>query len=407
MEVTRPRRTKKRPQAIAPPKLVQSTAEFGQFLRHVSVQPWLALDTESDSLFRYAPRVCLIQITAPASAVGPQSLPDPANVVDFLIDPLRLKNLSNLGDVLADGASEVILHAAENDILTLQRDFDFRLRKIYDTQLAARILGRQGIGLAKVLHEEFGVVSDKKMQRTNWGQRPLTQPQLTYAQIDTHYLPALRARQIRSLEEAGRWEEALAAFRMLEEIRFSPPEPRAFWQMKQIRSVEEKDLGVLQAVWEWRESFAQQVDRPPFKVLGENALVYLSQKRPRTLASLKAVPGLSERQVRWFGRELLAAVRDGEQQPAPQRPASNRKTDTVLTAAGKKRYEALRQWRTKTAAARGVDPDIVFSNETLQQISACRPATLAELEKIPSVGRWKAQTYGAKLFRLLRNGHES
>ena len=309
--------------------------------------------------------------------------------------------------MLGDGAFEVILHAAENDILTLQRDFDFRLRNIYDTQLAARILGRQGIGLAKVLYEEFGVVSDKKMQRTNWGQRPLTQQQLTYAQIDTHYLPALRARQIRSLEEAGRWKEAQAAFRMLEEIRFSPPEPRAFWQMKQIRSVEERDLGVLQAVWEWRESFAQRVDRPPFKVLGENALVYLSQKRPGTLSSLKAVPGLSERQVRWFGRELLAAVRKGEQLPAPRRPVSARKPDPALTAAGKKRYEALRQWRSETAAARGVDPDIVFSNETLHQISACRPATLAELEKIPSVGRWKAQAYGAKLFRLLRNGHES
>ncbi|MDE0141758.1 MAG: HRDC domain-containing protein [Caldilineaceae bacterium] len=405
--MTRQRRTKRRPQAIASPKLVQTTAEFGQFLGHVSGQPWLALDTESDSLFRYAPRVCLIQITAPEVPAGAQSLPDPANVVDFLIDPLRLKNLSGLGDILADGITEVILHAAENDILTLQRDFDFRLQKIYDTQLAARILGRQGIGLAKVLDEEFGVVSDKKMQRTNWGQRPLTQQQLTYAQIDTHYLPALRARQIKSLEEAGRWEEAKAAFRMLESIRFSPPEPRAFWQMKQIRSVEERDLGVLQAVWEWRESFAHEVDRPPFKVLGENALVHLSQKRPRTLSSLKAVPGLSERQVRWFGRKLLAAVREGEQRPAPQRPTSNRKTDPALTAAGKKRYEALRQWRTETAAARGVDPDIVFSNETLQQISTSRPATLAELEKIPSVGKWKAQAYGAKLFRLLRNGLES
>lgn len=380
---------------------MQSTAEFGQFLRHVSGQPWLALDTESDSLFRYAPRVCLIQITAPAAAAGTQSLPEPANVVDFLIDPLRLPKLCGLGELLADGVTEVILHAAENDMLTLQRDFDFRLRKIYDTQLAARILGRQGIGLAKVLHEEFGVVSDKKMQRTNWGQRPLTQQQLTYAQIDTHYLPALRSRQIRSLEETGRWEEAQAAFRILETISFRPPEPRTLWQMKQIRSVEERDLGVLQAVWEWRESFAEQVDRPPFKVLGENALVYLSQKRPRTPASLRAVPGLSERQVRWFGRELLAAVREGEQQPAPQRPASVRKADSALTAAAKRRYEALRQWRTKTAAARGVDPDIVFSNETLQQIAASRPTTLAELQEIPSVGRWKGQKYGSALFSLL------
>ena len=403
--MTRPRRRIRRQPAIAPPKLVQSTAEFKQFLGHLSGQPWLALDTESDSLFRYAPRVCLIQITVPAAPAGTQTVLDPANVVDFLIDPLRLRKLSDLGEVLTDGTTEVILHAAENDILTLQRDLRFRLRNLYDTQLAARILGRKGIGLANVLHEEFGVVSDKKMQRTNWGQRPLTSQQLIYAQIDTHYLPVLRARQIKSLEETGRWEEAQAAFRMLEKIEFRPPEPRTLWQLKQIRSVEEKDLGVLQAVWAWRETFSMQVDRPPFKVLGESALILLSQERPRTLASLRAVPGVSERQVEWFGRELLAAVREGEQQPVPQRPASVRRSEVILNAAAKRRYEALRQWRTKTAAARGVDPDIIFSNETLQKISACRPKTLVELEKIPSVGRWKAQTYGATLFRLLRNGH--
>ena len=404
--MTRPRHTKGRLTSIAPPKLVHSAAQYDQFLKHVTGQPWLALDTESDSLFRYSPRVCLIQITLPTDPSGNRSVSDHANVVDYLIDPLQLRDLSGLGEIFADDATEVILHAAENDILTLQRDFNFRLRQLYDTQLAARILGRQGVGLAKVLYEEFGVVSDKKMQRTNWGKRPLTPQQLTYAQIDTHYLPALRVRQISSLKEADRWEEARAAFRMLENIEYRPPEPRTVWQLKQIRSVAENDLGVLQAIWEWRESFSKQADRPPFKVLGENAMVFLSQKRPRSLASLRDIPGLSARQISWFGRELLAAVRRGEQLPAPQRPAPVRKTDPLLTAAGKKRYEALRQWRTKTAAARGVDPDIVFSNETVQQISACRPTTLAELEKIPSVGRWKAQMYGSALFSLLGNGHK-
>lgn len=393
--------TKVRPKPIASPKLVQSHTKYAQFLRHVSGQPWLALDTESDSLFRYAPRVCLIQITAPAEPAWNSSLSSPTDVVDYLIDPLQLRKLPELGEILADDTTDIILHAAENDILTLQRDLGFRLRRLYDTQLAARILGRQGVGLAKVLYEEFGVVSDKRMQRTNWGKRPLTPQQLTYAQIDTHYLPALRARQMRKLEDSKRLEEARAAFRVLETTEYRPPEPRTVWQIKKIRSVDKKDLGVLQAIWEWREEFSRQADRPPFKVLGENSMIILSQRRPHSLDLLREIPGLGARQVTWFGKDLLAAVQRGERLPTPQRPAPARKTELLLTRSAKKRFESLRHWRTKTAESRGVDPDIVFSNETLLHIAASRPTSLAELEKVPSVGRWKAQNYGSSILSLL------
>ena len=403
--MTRKEPRKVRPIPIAPPNLVQSRTDYAQFLRHVSGQPWLALDTESDSLFRYAPKVCLIQITAPADPAEKFSLSSPTNVVDYLIDPLQLRKLSELGEILADDSTDIILHAAENDILTLQRDLGFRLRRIYDTQLAARILGKQGVGLANVLYEEFGVVSDKRMQRTNWGKRPLTPQQLTYAQIDTHYLPALRARQMSKLEETKRFEEARAAFRMLETTEYRPPEPRTVWQIKKIRSVDEKDLGVLKAIWEWREEFSRQTDRPPFKVLGENSMILLSQKRPKSLHLLREIPGLGARQVTWFGKELLEAIQRGKRLPTPQRPAPVRKIEPLLTRSAKKRFESLRQWRTKTAESRGVDPDIVFSNETLLQIATCQPTSLAELEKVPSVGRWKAQNYGTSIFSLLGDGN--
>ena len=389
--------------AIAPPTLVQSDREYNRFLEHISGQPWLALDTESDSLFRYTPRVCLIQVTVPAEKGSTKGSAENGAVVDFLVDPLRTLDLSDLGKVLADDTTEIILHAAENDILTLQRDLDFQIRRLFDTQLAARILGRQGIGLAKVLQDEFNVESDKRMQRTNWGQRPLTQQQMTYAQIDTHYLPALRVRQAGLLQKAGRWEEAEAAFRMLELVEYRPPEPRTVWQMKQIRSVPANDMGVLKAVWDWREKFSRHAERPPFKVLGEDSMVAIAQRRPQSLDALREIPGLSVRQVERFGKELLAAVRLGEEQPVPKRPSPARKAETVLTAEGRKRYEHLRQWRTKTAAARGVDPDIVFSNETLIQITAGKPTSVAALQEIPSVGRWKAQAYGPALLELLGN----
>lgn len=370
-------------------------------LRHIEDQPWLALDTESDSLFRYTPRVCLIQVTVPAAAGSSLEEAGSVEVVDYLLDPLKLRTLSKLGEVLGNAGTEVILHAAENDMLTMERDFKFAVRRLFDTQLAARILGRQGVGLAQVLQEEFAVASDKRMQRTDWGQRPLTREQMTYAQIDTHYLPALRARQYAQLQAAGRWEEAQDAFRMLEKVQYRPPVERSFWQMKQTRTVAKEDLGVLQAVWEWRERQSKRVDRPPFKVLGESVLVALAKSRPQSTAALRRIRGVSVRQVERFGVEMLEAVRRGSRLPAPERPASPRRSEPRLGAAARNSFETLRRWRSATAEARGVDPDIVFSNDTLYQIVAGRPTTVAALQELPAVGRWKAQTYGPAILELL------
>ena len=383
--------------------MVDSVAEFDRMVSYLDGQPWVALDTESDSLFRYTPRVCLIQVSAPATRRANTKAADTANVRDFLVDPLKLNNLAELGAILANDETDVILHAAENDILTLQRDFGFRIRRLYDTQLAARIMGRSGVGLAQVLLEEFEVVSDKRMQRTNWGQRPLTAQQMAYAQVDTHFLPALRVRQTQQLKAAGRWDEAQDAFRFLETIEYTPPEPRTFWQLKQIRSVDEENLNVLETIWDWRERLSQRTERPPFKVLGENTLVALAQHRPRSVEELRKIPGLSARQVERFGRELLEAVRQGERRPVPRRPAAARRSDLTLSAEGRRRFDALRRGRTETAAARGVDPDIVFSNETLLQISAGKPDTVAALAEFPAIGRWKAQTYGPAVLKMLKS----
>lgn len=383
--------------------MVDSVAEFDRMVSYLDGQPWVALDTESDSLFRYTPRVCLIQVSAPATRRANTKAADAANVRDFLVDPLKLNNLAELGAILANDETDVILHAAENDILTLQRDFGFRIRRLYDTQLAARIMGRSGVGLAQVLLEEFEVVSDKRMQRTNWGQRPLTAQQMAYAQVDTHFLPALRVRQTQQLKAAGRWDEAQDAFRFLETIEYTPPEPRTFWQLKQIRSVDEENLNVLETIWDWRERLSQRTERPPFKVLGEITLVALAQHRPRSVEELRKIPGLSARQVERFGRELLEAVRQGERRPVPRRRAAARRSDLTLSAEGRRRFDALRRWRTETAAARGVDPDIVFSNETLLQISAGKPDTVAALAEFPAIGRWKAQTYGPAVLKMLKS----
>ncbi|MGB5047805.1 MAG: HRDC domain-containing protein, partial [Caldilineaceae bacterium] len=296
---------------------------------------------------------------------------------------------------------EVLFHAAENDVRLLDRDFNFRCANVYDTQLAARILGRSGVGLAAMLQAEFGVVSDKSMQRTDWGRRPLTPQQMTYAQLDTHYLPVLRQRQIEKLKAAERWEEAQEGFAALAELRYEEPaQERTFWRMKQTRDVPEEDLGLLEELWSWREITAERLDRPPFKILGDTVLGEITQRKPTSLEELAQIRGFSDRSVKRFGREVLEAVRLGQQRPTPPFPEPTARPEQLLSNAERARYDSLRQWRTTTANERGVDPDIVFNNDTLLQIATRQPATLEALQEIAAIGPWKARTYGPAVLAI-------
>ena len=222
------------------PILVDDQDGLRRMVEHLRGKRLVALDTESDSLFSYYPKVCLIQISAYADG-------DQSEVTDYLVDPLALRELVPLGEVLSQPENEVVMHAADNDLLLLQREFGMSIAHIFDTQLAARILGRQSVGLAAILDEEFGVTSNKRMQRTNWSSRPLKREQIVYAQKDTHFLLPLRRKLRAELQSAGHWEEAQEAFDLLVDADYDQKitAERTLWSMKETRSVPRRT----QACW--------------------------------------------------------------------------------------------------------------------------------------------------------------
>ena len=387
-----------RPTPLGAPIFVNNQTGFAQMLAHLREQPILALDTESNSLFRYYPKVCLIQLTAHVDA----HQPDPAATVDYLLDPLAIKNLSALAPLLSDPATTMIMHAAENDIIILQRDFGFQFSNVFDTQLAARILGWKQVGLAAILQEQFGVASDKNMQRTDWGQRPLNQKQTTYAQIDTHFLPALRLRLIKQLQQADRWEEAQEAFALLRNVNYQEPASRNFWQMKHTRDVPDGALNVLDALWQWREAEAQRRDWPPFKIMTDAQLAQLATVQPTAEESISRLQGFGPRIAKQYGKTLITTIQHGQQQPMPAPPETTLRPEQLVAKPVLNRYEALRHWRTEVAEKRGVQPDLVFTNTTLLTIAQMEPTAVEELLTIPEIGPWKARTYGSAILATLR-----
>jgi ribonuclease D len=384
------------------PNLVDDSVSVDRMLAHLRRQPLVALDTESDSFYHYYPKVCLIQISAQISARDAAK----QTATDYLVDPLRLseRGLTPLGATLASPEIEVVMHAAENDLLLLARDFGFVMPRVFDTQLAARILGWPRAGLAAILEERFGAVSNKRMQRTDWSRRPLTPEQMAYGAMDTHYLLPLREVLIAELKARGRWEEAQDAFAQLAQVNYADKtaEERTLWDMKATRDVPREHHGVMAALWEWREAEARRRDMAPFRILGDGAIVDLAIEQPRNASELRRLRSIGERESGRYGNELLKAIRNGQGRPLPPLPVHQPNPEYLLAGDARARYDALRQWRNEVAGQRSVALEIVFNNATLLAIVQRSPRALDDLKDIPGLSPWKRNEYGDRILKILR-----
>ncbi len=324
-----------------------------------------ALDSEADSLHSYFHKVCLLQVSATGS--------------HYVLDPLTLTKdaLVPLWRAVEDPELVVVMHGADYDLRMLDRDFQVRLRGLEDTQIMAQLLGEPRTGLAALLAKEFAIDLDKKYQRADWGRRPLSPEMLAYAATDTAHLLALADRLRRRLEDLGRWSWAEEEFRRLEEVRFEPPppDPLAFDRIKGARQLGGSARDRLWELYEWREEEAKRRDLPPFKVLGNQALLALAAKPPRDVQGLVQVRGLGPRFARRWGKEVLRRL--AEPRPAP--PRASARPARVLDAAERARLRRLREVRDEIATALGLQPGLVASRSLLEGLvdAPARPDELA------------------------------
>lgn len=368
------------------PRLIDTPTALAELVRSLDGTTRIAIDTESNAFHAYRPRVCLIQIAAEGR--------------EWAIDTLALQELGGLRDVLLDESVEKILHAADGDLLNLRRDFDAGMVNIFDTMLAARLLGYPRFGLADLLQQHFNVTLDKRFQRHDWGSRPIPAPALRYAGEDVRYLERLRV--VLGTELAVREREAEAA-EVFERVTHVVPEerafdPEAFWRIKAARDLGGQERAILRELYVFRDGRARAQDRPPVKVMNDDALVSLSKQAPADLPGLRR-SGLSPLQVDRYGHGLLQAIRRGRRAPAPAlpRPSGPRPDPRILL-----RYDALRAWRRARATERGIDPEMVVSNAALRALSRAEPRSATDVAEIADFGPWKANAYAADLLETLK-----
>src|SRR3954469_5614344 len=211
---------------------LDTAQDTSRFLRSIADVDLLAIDTEGASFHRFVDRIYLLQLsTRDRSAI---------------IDPLPIGTPEELGTLLESPRAEVVFHDADYDLRLLQQDYRWHVRNIFDTRVAAQLLGIRAFGLAALLERYFGVKLDKKHQRADWSMRPLPQGMLDYAAQDTIHLLELRDRLKDDLERAGRWDWAREEFALLEGTRWPDEEADdAFLRIKGARDLNRRELAVL------------------------------------------------------------------------------------------------------------------------------------------------------------------
>jgi len=371
--------------ALARPQYIRRTADLRRLVDKLRREPLLAVDTESNSLYAYNERVCLVQLST--------------RTQDVIVDPLAVDDMSPLGTLLADPAIETVFHAAEYDIISLKRDFGFEFASVFDTMLAARICGWAKTGLGNILEEQFGVRAQKKYQRANWATRPLPPDQLEYAQVDTHYLPMLRDRLHAELVATGCLEEALETFADLPALAPAGHsfDPEGYWRLHDTRLLTRQQMAIVRELYLLRDALAQARDWPPFKVFGDRTLVEIAMLAPRRPEDLLTVRGLAPRLVQRDGPAIVEAVQRGRQARPPHPPHRSTPPSPDVQA----RYDALHNWRKARAAARGVESDVIVPRETLWTLARLAPQRLEELDGIQGLGPWRRVRYGAELIAVI------
>jgi len=372
------------------PVWIDKNDDFKRMVDDLARHSLLAVDTESNSLFAYKERVCLIQFST--------------GEVDYLIDPLALPDLSPLQEIFAGNSFEKIFHAAEYDLICLKRDFGFSFVNIFDTMVAGRILGKTSIGLASMLETYFDVTLDKRYQRANWGQRPLSQAQLAYARLDTFYLIPLRSILKSELQDSGRWRLAQEDFARACSVNVPAVEHTVdcWWRVTGGQELTSQQAAILNELCKYRDEQAKAVDLPPFKVMRNELMVDIAFACPQTLDELSEIHGMSPLMVERYGKGIMEAIRCGMRSRPPQKPTSRRPDDQFLS-----RLDVLRNWRKLTGQKLGVESDVILPREILEDIAQSNPHKIEDLAVVMQPTPWRFERFGGQILKILNPVEES
>ncbi len=370
-------------------RLIETIPELERLAETLAGETLIAADSEAAGFHRYDDSLCLVQMSTRSDT--------------WLIDTLAVSSLNPVAELFADPAVEIIFHDADFDLRLLDRDFGIYVRGLFDTKIAARMVGIRSFGLGNLLEDELGIELAKKYQRADWAKRPLPDDMLNYAAMDTKYLPRLRDHLREKLESMGRLAWAEEEFRIAEQQGWEESDDGpAYLQLKRARDLGRRSLAALREMYEWRESVARARDKASFRVLNNDALVAVAREMPRSRQELDSVGRLSKGNARRWGDELLAGVERAQtmsESDLPERPEPppRRRRDPDVEA----RVDRLKRVRDDAAQRLELDKGFLMPRSQLEDIARARSRSLQELAAIDGVRQWQVEALGNGLIEAL------
>lgn len=362
-------------------EIIQDNASLVDFARSAQGQPFIALDTEFMRETTYWPKLCLIQA----------AFADCAVLIDPLAEGLDLKPL--LG-IMADQQIVKVFHAARQDLEIFVRLMGAMPNNVFDTQVAAMAAGYgDSVSYENLVGAILKEPVDKSSRFTDWSRRPLSDAQLRYALADVVHLRAIYPRLLQTLEDNGRSNWAQEELKSLLSPDLYDMSPERAWQRLKIRRFKTDYLAVLKSVAAWREAEAQTRDQPRQRILKDEALYEIAERKPREaedFLELRAVP-------KGFGQSrlapgLLQAIRDALQDPQSHAPDIAR-PDAAPANIGPT-VELLKVLLRLCADKHGVAPRLIASSEDVDKLAADDAAD------IPALTGWRYEAFGQLALRL-------
>jgi len=365
------------------PIYIDTSQELHELINTLRTEKRIAVDTESDSLYVYHEKVCLIQFST--------------STADYLVDPLSGIDISALGMIFANPTIEKVFHAAEYDVICLRRDYGFEFTNLFDTMQAARILGLPKLGLSSLLEEYFAVIVDKRFQKADWGKRPLSQGMIYYARLDTHYLIPLQEKLSSALQKSKQLKVAREDFVRIARSTSSPNDKPCYTAVRGYHTLAPQQLAVLAELCAYRDHIANQADLPPFKILGSAVLLEIAKTSINGSDELSSVPGLSDRLFHRHVKGLLEAVRLGNSKPPIYLDHRCKPSESYIT-----RLERLKKWRLQLANEKKVESDVILPREILEEIAKKNPSTIQELQTLMQDVPERFQQYHQSILHILK-----
>ena len=348
----------------------------------------LALDTEGASFHRFIDRIYLIQLSTRDQHA--------------IIDPLPISAPRLLGDIVEDPQVEIVFHDADYDLRLLHQDYGWQIRNVFDTRIAAQLLGIKAFGLAALLERNFGIKLDKKHQRADWSMRPLTVDMLDYAAQDTMNLLGLRDQLREELVTKGRLEWAMEEFARLESTRWTVDESgNGFLKVKGARDLTRRELAIFKELVLWRDATALKLDRATFRVVSNEVLFDTARTAPSTKSELGKLKGMPRGILERSGEEMLAAIQRGREVPEADLPRFPKAARWDRDPEFDHKVGALKSVRDAAAERLELDPGVLCSRDRMEAVARLLPQSPDDLGEIPEFRQWQVGVLGEGFVKAL------